>query len=137
MEGKPGNERGQRGRPLLQLSGTSEAGLDRQWRATLPVTPPGPSCLVTQSLVIWGSGATSQPPDAIATLLSPPPLPHFLPFSHHPSRLLGVGKGSAHLHCSRPGLLAETLPFVQEGAGYFYPLFLLPGLVGLRNPSHS
>lgn len=35
------------------------------------------------------------------------------------------------------GSWLETLPFVQEGAGYFYPLFLLPGLVGLRNPSHS
>ena len=120
----PGNDRGQRGRPLLlQLLGTSEAGLDRQWPATLPVTPPGPSCLVTQSLVIWGSGATSQPPDAIATLLSPPPLPHSSPFPHHPSPLLGVGKGSAHLNCSRPGLLAGEATVCPGGGRLLLPPF--------------
>lgn len=74
MGGKsPGYRRSQRGRPLLQLSGNFEAGLGPQRPVSFSVSPPGPSCLVTQPPVIWGSGATSQLPVLILSPLCASP----------------------------------------------------------------
>ena len=95
----PANGRGQRGHRLLQLkAGIFETVWDREWPAwvpsTLPVIPPCLSCLVTQPLVIWGSGATRQRLDAITTgCPSAPSPPPSSPFPHTPSFLLGGWRG--------------------------------------------
>ena len=140
MGGKsPGYSRSQRGRPLLQLSGTSEAGLGRQWPVS-SVSLPGPSCLVTQPPVIWGSGATSQlpvlmlsPPHAsprvcpsprFSVLSLPPPL-HPSSFPHHPRPRpgpLGVGKGSAHLLLQSWALGLRGYCLSREGPATLTPL---------------
>ena len=134
MGGKsPGYSRSQRGRPFLQLSGNFEAGLGRQRPVSFSVSPPGPSCLVTQPPVIWGSGATSQLPVLILSqLCASPLLPASLFFlSRHsfiPLHSLITPRGRLGWVRALPisiapvlGSWLERLLFVQGGTGQFDP----------------
>lgn len=106
--------------------------------------PPGPSCLVTQPLVLqgqWGNQPTA--PDAIATGLSSA-LPSPLASSSAPSslhsrstQLLGGEEGLCPPQFALAlGSWLGRLLFVQGGGHQSCPLFLLLGLAG-RNLRHS